>query len=129
MASALFVCFCTFAATGISRAGDHATRVITLLSSGTRTAATGQSSSYNVSSYYECLILVNATAEGGESTLDITVESSDDNATWYEHTAITKITATGQYLEAIANFGKYIRINYTVGGTSFTFSVAGVFKN
>jgi hypothetical protein len=42
---------------------------------------------------------------------------------------MTQITATGQYRQAITNFGNYVRIYYTVGGTSFTFSVTGVFKN
>jgi hypothetical protein len=42
---------------------------------------------------------------------------------------MTQITAIGQYRQALTNFGKYLRISYTVGGTSYTFSVVGVFKN
>lgn len=128
IAGILLICFCIGAISGISFAGDRATRVITFLSSGTRTAATAQSSSFNVSAYTEGLILVNVTAEADTSTLDIIIQSSDDNSTWYTHTTITQITATGQYLEAITNIGKYLRIYYTVGGTSFTFEIAGVFK-
>ena len=45
------------------------------------------------------------------------------------HTSMSQISATGQYRQAITNFGKYVRIEYSVAGTSFTFSVKGVFKN
>lgn len=110
-------------------AGDRKTRVITFLASGARTAATAQSSGFEVSAYHEGQILVNVTAESGTSTLDIIIETSDDNSTYYTHTTIAQITATGQTRQAITNFGKYVRINYTVGGTSFTFAIVGVFKN
>ncbi|MBU1067668.1 hypothetical protein KKE60_07755 [Patescibacteria group bacterium] len=112
-----------------ARAADRKTHVITFLASGTRTAATAQSTGFDVSAYIEGQILVNVTAESGVSTLDIIVETSDDNSTYYTHTAMAQITATGQYLQAITNFGKYVRLNYTVGGTSFTFAAVGVFKN
>jgi hypothetical protein len=110
-------------------AEDHKTRTITLLSSGLKTAATAQSSSFDVSAYTEGQIFVDATAEGGTSTLDITVQTSPDNVTWFTHTAMSQISATGQYRQAVTNFGNYMRISYTVGSTSFTFSVVGVFKN
>ena len=117
------------AATSPAAAEDRRTRVITFLASGTRTAATSQSTGFEVSQYAEGNIFVNVTAEAGVSTLDITIEISDDNSTYYTHTAMAQISATGQYRQAITNFGKYIRIKYTVAGTSFTFAVAGVFKN
>lgn len=110
-------------------AADRATRVITLLSSGLKTAATAQSTAFEVSAYNEAQIFVDVTAEAGTSTLDIIIQTSPDNVTWYTHTTIAQITATGQTRQAITNFGKYVRIYYTVGGTSFTFSVVGVFKN
>jgi hypothetical protein len=110
-------------------AEDHKTRTISFLSSGLKTAATSQTSTFEVSAYKEGQIFIDVTAEGNVSTLDITIQTSPDNITWYTHTAITQITATGQYRQAISNFGNYMRIYYTVGGTSFTFSVTGVFKN
>lgn len=110
-------------------AQDHKTRVITLSSSGLKTAATSQTSAYDVSAYSEGQIFVDVTAEGSVSTLDIIIQTSPDNVTWYTHTTMSQITATGQVRQAITNFGNYIRIYYTVGGTSFTFSVTGVFKN
>lgn len=113
----------------VSYADDRKVRVITFLASGTRTAATAQSSGFDVSAYTEGQILVNVTAESGVSTLDIIIETSDDDSTYYTHTTMNQITATGKVRQAIANFGKYVRLNYTVGGTSFTFAAVGVFKN
>jgi len=110
-------------------AADRKVRNITLLSSGAYTAATAYSTGFDVSAYIEAQFLVNVTAEAGTSTLDITIQTSDDNSTYYDHTAITQITATGQYRQAVTNFGKYVRIKYVVGGTSFTFAAVGVFKN
>jgi len=111
------------------RADDRKTRVIALLSSGIKTAATAQSTAFDVSAYTEGQIYIDVTAEAGTSTLDITIQTSPDNATWYTHTTVAQITATGQTRQAVTNFGNYLRINYVVGGTSFTFSVTGVFKN
>jgi hypothetical protein len=112
-----------------AQAEDRKTRVITYLSSGVKTAATAQSTGFDVSAYTEGQIFVDVTAEAATSTLDIIIQTSPDNVTWYTHTTISQITATGQYRQAITNFGNYLRIYYTVGGTSFTFSIAGVFKN
>ena len=112
-----------------AQADDHKTRVITFLSSGVKTAATAQSSAFEVSAYTEGQIFVSVTAEADTSTLDITIQTSPDDSVWYTHTAMTQITATGQSRQAITNFGKYVRMSYIVAGTSFTFSVTGVFKN
>ncbi len=114
---------------GICSADDHKTRVITFLSSGVKTAATAQSTAFDVSAYAEGQIFIDVTAEGGTSTLDVIIQASPDNAVWYTHTTMTQITATGQYRTALTNFGNYVRIYYVVGGTSFTFSATGVFKN
>jgi len=112
-----------------ANAQDHKTRTITFLSSGLKTAATSQSSAFDVSAYSEGQLFIDATAEGGSSTLEVIVQTSPDNVTWYTHLALFQITAPGQYRQALANFGNYLRIYYTVGGTSFTFSIKGVFKN
>lgn len=129
---ALFVCLtailCLLAADFVF-AGDRKTRIITFLSSGDRTAATAYSSGFEVSAYHEGQVLVSVTAESGVSTLDITVQTSDDNSVYYDHTTCAQITATGQYRYAFTNFGKYVRYKYVVGGTSFTFTATGVFKN
>jgi len=104
-------------------------RTITFLASGLKTAATAQSTGFDVSAYTEGQIFIDVTVEAGTSTLDITVQTSPDNAVWYTHTTVSQISAIGQTRAAVTNFGNYMRINYIVGGTSFTFSVTGVFKN
>ena len=118
-----------FTLTAGAQAGDRKTRKIVFLSSGLKTAATAQSTGFDISAYTEGQIFIDVTAEGGVSTLDITIQTSPDNAIWYTHTTVAQITAIGQYRAAVTNFGNYMRINYVVGGTSFTFSVTGVFKN
>ena len=110
-------------------ADDRKTRTITFLSSGLKTAATAQSTGFDVSAYAEGQIFVDVMAEGGVSTLDITIQTSPDNAVWYTHTTVGQISAIGQTRAAVTNFGNYMRINYVIGGTSFTFSVTAVFKN
>jgi hypothetical protein len=111
------------------RAEDRKTRLITFLSSGIKTAATAQSTAFDVSAYTEGQIFIDVTVEASTSTLDITIQTSPDNVTWYTHTTVGQISSIGQTRQAVTNFGNYMRINYTVGGTSFTFSVVGVFKN
>lgn len=118
-----------FVAVSPVRADDRKTRAITFLSSGIKTAATAQSTGFDVSSYSEGQIFIDVTVEAGTSTLDVTIQTSPDNAVWYTHTTVGQISAIGQTRAAVTNFGNYLRINYVVGGTSFTFSVTGVFKN
>ena len=108
---------------------DRKTSVKSMLSSATYTAATAYSSSFELSEYTEGQIYIDVTTENGTSTLDIIIQHSPDDSTWYTHTTITQITATGQYSQAITNIGKYVRIKYTVGGTSYVFSIKGTFKN
>ena len=117
-----------FTLTAGAQAGDRKTRKIVFLSSGLA-SATAQSTGFDVSAYTEGQIFIDVTAEGDVSTLDITIQTSPDNAIWYTHTTVAQITAIGQYRAAVTNFGNYMRINYVVGGTSFTFSVTAVFKN
>jgi len=112
-----------------AQAADHKTRTIALLSSGTYTAATGYSTAFDVSAYSEGQVFVSVTAEADVSTLDVTIQVSPDNTTWYTHTTIGQITATGQTRQAISNFGNYVRIKYVIGGTSFALSITGVFKD
>jgi hypothetical protein len=125
--AALFIAQIICVATAL--ADDHKTRVISLLSSGVKTAATAQSTGFDVSAYTEGQIFIDVTVEVATTTLDVTIQTSPDNVTWYTHTTVAQISATGQTRAAVSNFGNYLRINYVVGGTSFTFSVVGVFKN
>lgn len=110
-------------------AEERKVKAITYLASATVTAGTTNSTGFDVSAYNEGQILISVTAESGTSTLDVTVQVSDADATYYDHTACSQITATGQYRCAVTNFGKYVRLKQVVGGTSFTYAMVGVFKN
>ena len=101
-----------------------------MLSLAARTTS-GQSNSYDFSDASECLILVNATVVSGTNpTLDIKVQVSDDNSTWYDHTDLRQIIKAGNYPESITVFGKYVRLSYTIAGTtpSFTFQIKALRK-
>lgn len=126
----LAIVFLALLSAATIQAGDRKVKVATFLSSATYSAGSAAySSGFLLSAYHEGQLLVNVTAEAGASTLDIVVQTSDDNSTYYDHTTCAQITATGQYRYALTNFGKYVRLKYTVGGTSFTFEATGVFKN
>lgn len=128
----LFVIFAAviFLIAEYSQAEDRKVRVISFLSSGTRTAATAQTTAFDVSAYTEGQIFIDVTATVDSPTLDVTIQTSPDNSTWFTHTAMTQITTTGQYRQAITNFGKYVRLQHVVGATtSITYSATGVFKN
>jgi len=116
-------------AVSAAEAGDRRTRVVTFKASGAVTASTSQTTGFDVSAYIEGQVLISVTAESDPSTITYTVQTSDDNSTYYDHTSGGTISATGQYRLAVTNFGKYVRVAYTVGGTSMTFSIVGVFKN
>ncbi len=103
---------------------------ITIQSSATKTVS-GQSSAIDVSSIDEMVVFLNVSAVSGTSpTLDVTIEDSPDGTNWYTHTSFTQATATTKEAKRISNFGKFVRINYTIGGTSpsFTFEVVAVGK-
>lgn len=109
---------------------DRKTETISILASATYSAGSAAySSSFEVSQYNEGQIYVNVTTETGTSTLDVVIQHSPDNSTWYTHTTISQISATGQTSQAITNFGRYLRVKYTVAGTSFVFDIQGVLKN
>ena len=94
----------------------------TILSSALRTTSS-QSNSFKIRTSSSIRIYVDVTAEVGTSTLDITIQTSPDNSTWYDAVTMDQITATGQYTDTATVVGPYVRVKYTIGGTSFTFSV------
>lgn len=105
-------------------------KIVTILSSSTYSAAAiVYTSGVAVGSYNKGTIRVTITAESGTSTLDLIIQTSINNTTWTTHTTLSQITSTGVYEYNITNFGQYIRIGYTVGGTSFTFGITGTFSN
>jgi len=93
-----------------------------MLSSAARTTS-GQSSGFRVDGYFEGNFLIVVTAASG--TLTIKPSISMDNSTYFAKDTMLEISATGQYLIPISNFGKYLRSEYEItAGGSFTFSLS-----
>ena len=103
----------------------------TLMASSARSVTSGNSGALDMTGVEAANILLNVTTATGTSpTLDITVETSADSslgtdATWYALTTFTQKTGvSNQYLNFNRNLGESIRLSWTLGGTtpSFTFS-------
>ena len=110
----------------------HVVNLQPYLSSAARTSS-GQSNGHNVAGFIEGRFLINVTAVSGtDPTLDCLAQFSWDNSTYYDtDESATQITATGEYSIPVTNFGKYLRFDYTIGGTdtpTFTFTVDFVGK-
>src|SRR5262245_55714254 len=104
------------------------TKAVTFHASGVKTASVdGQS--YNLSEMSEGQVLVNVTAITG--TVTPVFQTSDDNATWYDHTSGTAISAIGLARLTVTNFGSYCRCRLVIAGAtpSVTAQVRGVFKS
>lgn len=115
---------------GNAFAGDRKSRIITFGSSATYTAGTTYSSGFLVDKYHEGVLLVNVTAVSGTPTLDITIQTSDDNSTYYHHSDMEQIRIVSSTAFKLSNFGKYVRIKHVVAGsTSMVYTIMGVFKN
>lgn len=71
---------------------------------------------------------VTASDGDGTETLDVDVETSEDDATWRTVGSFTQATTGASSERAVfAGLDRFVRVNYTLGGTvnSFTFSVLG----
>jgi len=77
-------------------------------------------SGFNVGELLEAVILINVTARSGTSpTLDTVLQTSPDNSTWFDMAdSFTQLTDVAKLLVKITNFGKFIRLKLTVGGTN-----------
>jgi phage gp36-like protein len=104
----------------------HAT-AITLAASAARTA-TGSGSAVDLASATtaDLRLLVSAVA-GTSPTLDVSVQTSDDGATWQTLGSATRMVATGSQPLRLSGALRYVRAAWTIGGTSpsFTFSLSG----
>lgn len=52
------------------------------------------------------------------TTLDITLETSDDGATWVAHATMPTISAVGEYFLTTKVNHRYRRLNFNVGGAA-----------
>lgn len=115
---------------GAGIAADRGIGTKTFESSAAHTAGTEYSSGFLVENYAEGVLLVNVSAISGTPTLRIWAETSEDNETYYYHSAIATINATGATAYFLTNFGKYLRTKTVISGvTSATYTIEGVFKN
>ena len=101
-----------------------------MLPSAARTTG-GQTSGFDFGDGIECLIMVEvSTATGDGKQLDITIQTSHDNTNWFDHSTVSSITDTGNFIDSVTQYGKYLRISYSISGTtpSFTFKITAVRK-
>ncbi len=79
----------------------------------------------------DVVLMVHCTAASGDTpTLDVSLEESADNSNWTAVTAsgATQLTAAGNRVAAARVSKNYVRVAYTIAGTtpSFTFSVTAM---
>lgn len=113
---------------------NHTQTTAVVLPSAARTA-TGQSTAFAVGTRETLAVLVNVTAVSGTSpSLTVNVEWSDDGTNWFvadPADAFTAITAAGKKVKVFSVKGLSARLNYTISGTtpSFTFAASAVTGN
>jgi len=115
-------------------------RIINFLAPGTRLAGGYQSASIDMMTSQ---VIVGGTREahtnmllsilmganwGNNGTIDITVQHSNDNATWVNHSTIAQLLQTeGEdiYLAEIKDFRRYVRLWVVVAAATTTFCITG----
>lgn len=101
-----------------------------LFTNGTAVTTSGNSTAVNIKKTpaegVPVEIAVTA-ATGTSPTLDAVVWESDDNSSYNALTTFAQITGTGRWVRQVQSKKQYLRITYTVGGTSPSFTVkAGI---
>lgn len=107
--------------------GEQAYAEETLVASAARTATgnSGELAGYDRASTLRVQLDVSA-ASGTSPTLNVLVEDTLDGSTWNTIGTFAQRTAAGrEVINVTSPFAKRIRVSWTVGGTtpSFTFSV------
>lgn len=107
------------------------TKEITFTPAATAVTANGQSSVQDVSSYKEGILVIDITAVTGTTpTLNIAVQTYDFlSGKWVTVPGVTvaQQTAVGTVAVAVTNFGEQMRLSYTVGGTTPSFTLSAGF--
>lgn len=110
-----------------SAAGLQHGELVTLAPPGTRTAS-GSGGAAVSAHRTDARLTLDVTAVSGTSpTMTVTVETAGDGVTWSAVGTFTAVTATGTQRKTFFGLDQYVRVSWTVGGTtpSFTFSVIG----
>jgi hypothetical protein len=93
----------------------------TILELATRNSS-GVSEAFDVAGIDKAILMVKVTEVSGTSpTLDITVEGFDGED-WFPLYAMPTISAVGNYSLKMDNLGHQVRLRYTLGGTSPSFT-------
>ena len=114
-------------------------RIINFLAPGTRLAGGYQSSAIDMmtstvaagtrEAHTNMLLSILMGANwGNNGTIDITVQHSNDNATWVNHSTIAQLLQTeGEdiYLAEIKDFRRYVRLWVVVATATTTFCIVG----
>jgi hypothetical protein len=80
----------------------------------------------DVSAYREINVYVNITVAG--TTLDLKLQTSDDNVTFYDLLTVPQITAAGQFLAVQdGGLGKFLRLSNNAVG-NWTGAITGILK-
>lgn len=102
----------------------------TPLAAAVRTAGAGLTSNVvDAAGYRDLLVFIPVTA--AVSDLDIKIQDSPDQTTWYDLVVVPTISGTGNFRASASGssgtlFGRYLRVYYTISGAgtpSFTFAV------
>lgn len=98
-----------------------------LLASAVRTTGSAQSVNYSCPKGQPIRVELDLTASSGPTTLDVRVQHSiDGGTTWKTIQAFTQLGAVATGFQSVviaAPHSGVLRIDYTVVGTSYTFSV------
>jgi hypothetical protein len=98
---------------------------VVLAPSSVRTAA-GSGPSVDTGERSTLRLTLNVTAASGTSpSLTATIEHSADGSTWRPHSSFAAATAVATERKTFGGIDRYVRVTWTLTGTSFTFSVSG----
>lgn len=103
------------------------------LGPGAAVTVTGNTASpATVADFNEALLMINISAFSGTSpTCDFKLQTTD-GTNWFDHSvSISQQVSTGSVLASVTNFGEKVRLKWTLGGTtpSFTFTSKLVAKS
>lgn len=105
--------------------GDRSVKPATLISASALTS-TGSSSSVTTGKYHEAVLVVNVTAASGTTPIcNFQIEVSLDDDTFVVHPDFQvplSFVTTGTKVLHFTGLGEYVRLAYTISGTSPSFT-------
>lgn len=100
--------------------------VVSLAPSAVRSGTSNTGTGFIVAGYTTMRLLLDVTAAVAPTSLNVTIETSADGATWYSAgTFAAKSSAPSSERKSFGALDRLVRVAWVIVGTSFTFSVAG----